>query len=130
MANFAKIGLNNIVLDVQLIDNVNCMTPDGVEKEEVGAAYLARFFGHETWLKTSFNTLGGKHKSGGVPFRKNYAVVGGRYDADLDAFIPPLPFKGWVLNTETCLWEPPVPIPDDDNKYVWDEDTFEWVVVV
>lgn len=39
--------------------------------------------------------------------RKNYAGIGYLYDADRDAFIPPKPDDGdWVLNDETCRWEP------------------------
>jgi hypothetical protein len=57
--------------------------------------------------RTSYNTLGGAHLLGGVPFRKNYAGIGFTYDAERDAFIPPKPEEGeWILNEETCLWEP------------------------
>ena len=26
----------------------------------------------------------------------------------------------------TCLWNAPVPMPDDGNRYQWDEDTVSW----
>lgn len=129
MSNFAKIGLNNTVLDVQLINNIDSMNSEGVEIEEVGRAYLSSVFKHETWLKTSFNTRGGKHQTGGVPFRKNYAIVGGHYDSTLDAFIPPKPYPSWLLNEDTCLWEAPVAYPDDGKVYRWDEATTAWIAV-
>lgn len=57
------------------------------------------------WIQTSYNTHGGQHPDG-TPLRKNFAGVGYTYDRDLDAFIPPKPQGNFVLNTETCLWEP------------------------
>lgn len=57
------------------------------------------------WIKTSYNTIGGEHKNGGEPLRKNYAGIGFTYDRELDAFIPPKPEGDWELNPDTCLWE-------------------------
>ena len=129
MANFAKIGLDNIVLEVQHIDNINSMTPNGVENENVGCAFLTKIFGHETWVKTSFNTRGGVHEKGGVPFRKNYAGIGYNYDSLRDAFLPPKPFASWILNEDTGLWEALVARPDDGKRYTWDEATTNWIAV-
>jgi hypothetical protein len=55
---------------------------------------------HDGWIykRTSYNTRGGVHASGGTPFRKNYAGIGYTYDAGRDAFIPPKPYNSWVLN--------------------------------
>lgn len=82
------------------------------------------------WIQTSYNTHGGEHTLGGTPLRKNFAGVGFTYDYDKDAFIPPQPYDSWTLNETTCLWEPPVPYPDDDNMYIWDEETTNWTEVV
>ena len=73
------------------------------------------------WIQTSFNTRGGEHPEG-RPLRKNYAGIGYIYDREKDAFIEPQPFSSWILNEETCLWEPPVPRPEDDQLYFWNED--------
>jgi len=78
------------------------------------------------WIQTSYNTYGGEHKLGGTPLRKNYAGVGFTYDRTLDAFIPPKPFDSWTLNEDTCLWQAPVPMPDDGKIYVWNEETTSW----
>jgi hypothetical protein len=80
-----------------------------------------------TVKRTSYNTRGGQHKHGGTPFRKNYAGVGYTYDASRDAFIPPKPFASFSLNETTCLWESPVPHPNDGKVYSWDEDNTRWV---
>ena len=60
--------------------------------------------------------------------RKNYAGVGYKYDSVRDAFIPPNPYPSWTLDEETCLFEPPSPMPINDNLYRWDEDTTSWVI--
>lgn len=78
------------------------------------------------WLQTSYNTQGGVHVNGGTPLRKNYAGIGYSYDATRDAFIPPKPFESWTLNDDTCLWEPPTPMPTDGKMYTWDEASLTW----
>lgn len=79
-----------------------------------------------TWVQTSYNTHAGQHPEG-RPLRKNYAGIGYTYDAQRDAFIPPKPFPSWVLNEDTCLWDSPVPYPNDGDRYRWDESTQSWV---
>lgn len=80
-----------------------------------------------TWIQTSYNTMGGVHKSGGTPLRKNYAGAGFTYDAVRDAFIPPKPYPSWLLNEASCLWISPVPMPGDGGLYRWDEPAQAWV---
>lgn len=80
------------------------------------------------WIQTSYNTHGGQHPEG-RPLRKNYAGIGYNYDRKRDAFIPPKPFNSWLLNEDTCLWDAPVPYPDDGKRYKWDENTTSWVEV-
>jgi len=89
------------------------------------------------WIQTSYNTRGGVHyePDSNTPssdqskaLRKNYAGIGFSYDRDRDAFIPPQPYASWILNENTCLWDSPVPYPDDGNFYTWDESTTSWVL--
>jgi hypothetical protein len=82
-----------------------------------------------SWVQTSYNTFGGEHKQGGTPLRKNFASVGFFYDYKIDAFIPIKPFNSWILNENTCLWEAPVPMPQDNKLYNWDEATTNWIEV-
>jgi hypothetical protein len=79
------------------------------------------------WVQTSYNTHGGVHATGGAPLRKNYAGIGFSYDSGRDAFIPPKPFASWLLNESTCLWDAPTPMPNDNKRYSWSEDTLSWV---
>ncbi len=80
------------------------------------------------WIQTSYNTQGGVHKAGGTPLRKNYAGVGFTYDTVRDAFIPPHTFPSWLLDESSCLWQPPVAMPSDGTRYVWDEANLAWVI--
>lgn len=97
MAHFAEIDSDSRVLRVLVVDN---------SQEHRGQEFLAVDLGlGGTWIKTSYNTQFGVHKTGGTPLRKNYASVGYTYDAQRDAFIPPKPPTGlWVLDEETCTW--------------------------
>ena len=129
MAHFAKLGLNNEVIGVHVIDNENLLDADGNEQEQLGIDYLLGVHGGGTWVQTSYNTLGNEHAYGGTPLRKNYAGIGYTYDSSLDAFIRPQPFASWTLNESTCLWEAPVAVPTTDKIYVWNEETQAWDIV-
>ena len=72
------------------------------------------------------NTLGGTHINGGSPFRKHFAGIGCTYDVNRNAFIAPKPFNSWILNEETCAWEPPTPYPDMNDFYIWKEEELKW----
>lgn len=88
-----------------------------------------------TWVQTSYNTRGGVHyqpdsdtpsEDQSKALRKNYAGIGFVYDSKRDAFYEPQPFDSWTLNETTCIWEPPVAMPNDDNHYKWNESTQSW----
>jgi len=91
------------------------------------------------WIQTSYNTRGGVHYSPNTnepsedqskALRKNYAGIGYTYDATRDAFIPPQPFNSWTLNEDTCLWDSPVPYPEDGKLYKWNEELVNWEEVI
>jgi hypothetical protein len=126
MASFAKIGLNNKVIEVLSVVNEVLHDSNGVEQENIGIDFLTKLTGYPVWKQTSYNTHGGVHSSGGKPLRKNHAGIGMIYDEDRDAFIPKKPFNSWILNEDTCLWNAPVAMPIDDNKYKWNESTLTW----
>ena len=119
MAHFAQLDENNIVVQVIVVSNNDCML-DGVENETVGVMFCKSLFGQDTrWKQTSYN--------GNI--RKNYAGINYTYDQDRDAFIPQKPFASWVLNETTCVWEAPVAMPNDGDLYFWDEEKMLWVNV-
>jgi hypothetical protein len=126
MASFAKIGLNGKVIEVQSVVNEVLHDANGVEQESIGIDFLTKLTGWAIWKQSSYNTKGGVHSSGKKPFRKNHAGIGFTYDEERDAFIPPKPFKSWILNEDTCLWEAPVAKPQDENMYNWNEQNLSW----
>jgi len=129
MAHFAKIGLNNKVINVVAVDNRNLEDSNGIEQEQNGINFLESITGWSLWVQTSYNTIKGIHKLNGTPLRKNYAGIGYTYDEDRDAFIPKKPFVSWTLNEETCQWEAPVVKPDDGKIYNWNEETTSWDLI-
>jgi len=114
MAYFANLDDKNIVTQVIFVDNLNA--PD----EETGIAYCNSVLSGR-WIQTSYNSK----------IRKNYAGVGYTYDEIRDAFIPPKPtdFPSFVLDYEKCLWITPIPRPDGDEPWGWNEETQEWVIL-
>ena len=129
MASFAKIE-NNIVISVHSVVNEVLKDSNGIEQENIGIEFLKSLHGQNTnWKQTSYNTVGGVHNNNGIPFRKNHAGIGYSYDETRNAFIPPKPFNSWILNEDTCLWNAPVAMPIDDNKYSWNELTLSWDIV-
>ena len=110
MAHFAEIDENNIVLRVLVVPN---------EQESRGQEFLANDLGlGGTWIQTSYNAR----------IRKNYAGIGMTYDSTRDAFIPIKFFPSWVLNEETCIWEAPLPRPEETALigWKWNEDSLVW----
>ena len=126
MASFAKIGLNNKVIEVLSVVNEVLHDSNGIEQEAIGIDFLTKLTGYPVWKQTSYNTIGGVHNNNGTPLRKNHAGIGYTYDEDRDAFIPKKPFNSWILNEDTCLWNPPVAKPNDGKKYNWNETTKNW----
>jgi hypothetical protein len=118
MAHYAFLDGNNTVTEVITGKNEG---EDGIDWEQ----WYGEFRG-QVCKRTSYNTSGGVHSSGGTPFRKNYAGIGYTYDEARDAFIPPKPFASWLLNEESCLWEAPAPHPADGGFYSWNEETQTW----
>lgn len=147
MAHYAELDKDNKVIRVIVVDNINCANPlikkdltpvmiksisgcsvslnkAGVkeevtwESESEGVSYCERILGGR-WVKTSYN--------GNI--RKNYAGIGYTYDKKRDAFIPPQPFKSWVLDEKTCRWIAPIPYPEGKEMYNWNEDKQNWEIV-
>jgi len=124
MGHYAKV-INGIVIEVNVADQ------DWVDAQPDAWA----------WVQTSYNIFGGvyynietrePHEDQSLielepgRKRKNYAGIGFRYDKERDVFIPPIPYPSWKLNEDTCLWEAPIPYPQDDKQYIWNEVEQEW----
>ena len=120
MAHFAKLGTGNIIENVISINNSVITDSNGIEQEQLGVDFINKLYNtRDVWKQTSYNRT----------FRKNFAGIGMTYDENRDAFIPPKPFNSWILNEDTCLWNAPVAMPINDNRYSWNEQTLSWDIV-
>lgn len=121
MAHFCKLGIGN------LVEQVIVVSDDIATTEEKGIEFLHDLYGtNEVWKQTSYSGS----------FRKNFASIGYYYNQTLDAFIPPKPFSSWILDENTCLWNPPKEKPelteeqiDNNSYYVWNELLKKWELV-
>jgi hypothetical protein len=109
MAHWAELDENNYVLQVTVGDNDD---PNGDE----GYQWLLDNLGG-TWIKTSYNGT----------IRKRYAGIGYFYDKDRDVFIAPQPYPSWVLDDATTEWNAPIPMPNNEGFYYWDESNLQWI---
>ena len=116
MAHFVSLDENNLVTAINVIADSDCLDGDGNESEAVGIAFCETLFDGGTWKQTSYNDR----------IRKQYAVIGGRYDPTRDEFILLQEFPSWTLNA-TNDWTPPNVQPEDtaDTWYYWDETAYQ-----
>ena len=110
MAHYAKLGANNKVIAVHVVNDSDCMNADGVEDEEVGRQFLENIHNWPLWKKTSYNTFNNTHSSGdnSKALRGNFAGIGYTYDEDNDIFINKKHHSSWVLNTSEARWQSPI----------------------
>jgi hypothetical protein len=116
MSHWAEVDKDNVVIRVTVGNN---------EEPDEGYQWLVDNLGG-TWLKTSYNTVNGVHNEGGTPFRWTFASPGFIYREDLDAFIEPSPFKGWIFDFSTMSWVAPIPKPDS-GFWEWNNESENWV---
>ena len=118
MAHFAELDENNVVLQVIVVHNNELMDTDGTENEAKGVQCCNSLFGHNNWIQTSYN----------ANMRKQFAGIGYTYDDVNDVFVSPQPYPSWSLD-ENHDWQAPTPKPEDENTYIWNEETQSWDVV-
>jgi hypothetical protein len=124
MAHYAFLDKNNVVTEVITGIDENELI-EGLDPE----IWYGNFRG-QVCKRTSYNTFANTHPNNN-PFRYNYAGIGYTFDSNMGehgAFIPPQPFPSWTLD-ENAQWQPPVPYPDDENLYIWNETDNSWDIV-
>jgi hypothetical protein len=121
MANYAILDEDNLVVDV-IFGIEETETIDGLDTE----TYYGNQF-NKRCVRTSYNTIGNTHKTGGVPFRKNFALIGYKYD-EVGFFDPSKPFESWTFNTDTYLYDSPIPKPATTGgiAHNWNAETLSW----
>ena len=120
MAHYAVLDGNNKVLECFVGIDETENAPDGFEDWE---AWYSDFKG-KTVKRYSYNTYGNVHSEGGTPFRGNSAGIGSVYLPEEDIFVPKKPKDSWVLS-DNYIWEPPIPYPDSEDSYYWDEEAYQ-----
>ena len=118
MAHFAELDENNTVLQVIVVHNNELLDTSGNENEAKGVEFCSTLFGHTNWVQTSYNNN----------IRKQFAGIGSTYDSESDVFVAPQPYPSWSLDDNND-WQPPTPMPEDDNVYSWNEETQSWDLV-
>lgn len=51
--------------------------------------------------------------------------IGGSFDGKKLWF--PQPFPSWVKDEQSGTWQAPIPYPDHDKNYYWDETVVGWI---
>jgi len=109
MAHYAFLDENNVVTEVITgIDETE--TIEGLDTE----TWYGNFRG-QVCKRTSYNSK----------IRGIYAGIGFSYNPNEDIFVEPQPYPSWIRSGS--FWQPPVPRPNDDKFYTWDESTVSWV---
>ena len=123
MAHFAQLDENNVIIQVIVVSNDDCLDANGGESEEVGIAFCKSLLGQDTiWKQTSYNKN----------FRRLYAGIGYTYLQNLDVFVGLKPYPSWVLDNSAGVWVAPIPKPAEPEGYVavWDEQDQQWNLVL
>ena len=124
MAYFVELDSDDNVINGVVVSD------DVATDEATGIAFLQELYS-KTLISGASISWKQTYKDG---TRKNYAGIGYVYDETRDAFYVPQPYPSWVLDEDSCSWQPPVAYPSDfkttisgDGKmYTWDEDNTEW----
>ena len=124
MAYFAQLDNNNVVVKVISVDDKVIINPwTGDEEEILGRAHCKLCYGRGDYKQT--------FKDGSSRIR--YAVVGGTYSEELDAFILPKQYESWALDEVTKNWVSPLGENPDLTEeqlqlgqyYRWDETAYQ-----
>jgi hypothetical protein len=82
-----------------------------------GTAHYAEIRG-QVCKRTSYNSN----------IRGTYAGIGFSYNVEEDIFVIPQPFPSWTRNGS--FWEAPIPYPNNNKIYVWNESNINWEEII
>ena len=107
MSHFAKIYWHDNKMKTGTVTDIIVAEQDFINSGKVGDSFL--------WVQTSYNNN----------FRKQFATIGGSFDAENNVFISVQPFHSWTLD-EHFDWQPPKEYPNDNKNYTWNEESQNW----
>ena len=124
MAHFAKLDVDNNVIDVVVVNNDVLGSP---ESEAKGITFLTELTGYSSWKQCSYN----------LTIRKNFPGIGVHYyEPSNDMFGPNKEHASHTLNTSTGQWDAPLAYPSDGKRYSWGESTYQadntkgWIEII
>lgn len=124
MAHFAKLDVDNNVIDVVVVSNDVLGSP---ESEATGITFLTELTGHSSWKQCSYN----------LTIRKNFPGIGVHYyDPSNDMFVSHKAHESHTLNTSTGQWDAPLTYPSDGKRYSWNEEIYKadntkgWIEII
>lgn len=114
MMRFAKIGLNNKVIDIVVVSTSNTTNANNDFDENIGKEYLEKITTWPLWVACTDN--------------RGSAGRGVTWNEEHNIFIEEQPFPSWNINYSTGKYEPPIDYPSDYDtvKYQWNEGTQSW----
>lgn len=114
MMRFAKIGINNKVIDVVTVADVDCQDANNQYDENLGVQFLERLTGWPLWIASTDERFNGG--------------INATWNEEHQVFVRPSPSPSWTFNYSTGEWDPPIDYPSDYDtvKYNWNEDTQSW----
>ena len=120
MSHFVILDDSNVITNVIVIADADCLDSESNESEAVGVSFCTALLGAGNYKQCSYNST----------FRKQMAVVGGTYNTSENKFVHTKPHASWVLNADLD-WVAPNDIPANsiqeggDHKYYWNEDNYQ-----
>lgn len=99
MKYFATLDENNVVINTSVTEENNVIVNGSAFQEDViseeDLEYATEYEIEENQIEYSIDNS----------ITNNPASIGYKYDANLNAFIPPCPNETYILNTQTFEWE-------------------------
>jgi hypothetical protein len=109
MAHFARLDEDNVVQEVVVIANDDCLDENGAESEAIGIAFCEQLFNRIGWIQTSYNNN----------FRGQFAGVGYSYIPERDIFVRPKS-KPWHVLDGAGKWVCPIGTHPDTGEELKD----------
>ena|SRR6056300_16312 len=125
MAHFAKIGLNNKVIQVVHVPDSEITDDNDVQQEQIGKDLLEQRHGWPLWVQCSINTSGNQHytynddgtrvlsETQEKAFRGNFPAIGDIWDETNNYFYQPKPteYPSFVWDSERLYFKAPIDWP-------------------
>jgi len=115
MALFAQLDENNKVIQTIVVSDDDCGGGVFPGSEPIGQEFISSLGLGENWLQFSPD----------ASYRR-YVSIGSIYITIGDFFTQPQPFPSWTIDANYD-WQPPIPKPEEDGYWSWNEAQQRWV---